>query len=192
MTSSSVRSGPQFQPWRTTGLWRIIRRVRVFRFLEEQTARHGEVLDWQLLTKGFSLDGSSGPFVGRLGHLEAGGALVPISVTTAPSRPGRPPPNKDEVDGDGLLRYRYQGTDPNNHFNAGLRELFRRHLPLIYFVGIDKGHYRPFWPSFIVQDDPEALTVYIELHDAASSGIDLRATSLGEEEEGWTASTPAA
>jgi putative restriction endonuclease len=159
-------------------------RLRAFRFLEEQTARHGEVLSWQLLTKGFSLDGRLVPLLGASGIWKPEALSLPISVTTAPSRPGRPAPYEDGVGDDGLLRYRYQGTDPNNHFNAGLRELFRRHLPLIYFLGVDKGRYRPFWPAFIVRDDPEALTVYVELHDAASSGIDLTVSSLGDEEGG--------
>lgn len=80
----------------------------------------------------------------------------------------------DGVGPDGLLRYRYQGEDPHNHFNTGMREAFRRRLPLVYFLGIEKGRYRPFWPAFIVRDDPSALAVYIELHDAATTGIDLR------------------
>lgn len=156
-------------------------RLQVFRFLEEQTARRGEVLDWSVLTKGLVIDGHPVPLLGAAGIWKPAVFSVPISMTTKPPQPGKPAPYDDGVGPDGLLRYRYQGTDPANHFNTGLREAYRRRLPLVYFLGIDKGRYRPFWPVFIVQDDPVALTVSIELHDAATTGIDLRTVEAGSD-----------
>lgn len=157
-------------------------RLRVFRFLEEQTARHGEVLDWTVLTKGLEIEGQPTPLLGASGIWKPAVFAVPISVTTKPPEAGKSAPYDDGVGPDGLLRYRYQGSDPNNHFNTGLREAFRRRLPLVYFLGIEKGRYRPFWPVFIVRDDPAALAVYIELHDAATTGIDLRVADTALEE----------
>ncbi len=98
---------------------------------------------------------------------------LPISLTTAPPKAGKAPPYEDGVGADGLLRYRYQGTDPENHFNSGVREVFRRQLPLIYFLGVDKGRYTAFWPCFVVEDHPELLSVSVALNDAGSVGIDL-------------------
>ena len=157
-------------------------RLRVFRFLEEQTSRHGEVLDWRLLTHGLVIEGESIPLIGASGIWKPKALSVPISVTTKPPELGKAAPYDDGVGPDGLLRYRYQGDDPGNHFNRGLREAFRRRLPLVYFLGIDKGRYRPFWPAFVVRDDPASLSVYIELHDAATSGIDLRDVDAGVDE----------
>jgi putative restriction endonuclease len=148
-------------------------RLRVFQFLEEQTARHGEVLDWSVLTKDLIVNGRVIPLIGASGIWKPEVLSIPISVTTKPPQAGKAAPYDDGVGSDGLLRYRYQGDDPNNHFNTGMRQAFRQRLPLVYFLGIEKGRYRPFWPAFIVRDDPEALTVYIELHDAATTGIDL-------------------
>jgi putative restriction endonuclease len=157
-------------------------RLRIFDFLDGQTARHGEVLDWPLLTKGLVIDGRAVPLLGASGIWKPEALSLPISITTAPPKPGKPAPYEDGVGDDGLLRYRYQGSDPSNHFNAGLREVFRRRLPLVYFLGVEKGRYRPFWPAFIHRDDPAALSVYVELHDAATTGVDLTGdiASIGE------------
>jgi putative restriction endonuclease len=38
---------------------------------------------------------------------------------------------------------------------------------------VEKGRYRPFWPTFIVRDDPDSLCVYAELHDAVTTGVDM-------------------
>jgi putative restriction endonuclease len=67
-------------------------------------------------------------------------------------------PYDDNFGPDGLLRYRYRGTDPGHRDNRGLREAMRREVPLIYFHAIDRGKYLAIWPVFIVGDDPTALT----------------------------------
>lgn len=159
----------------------VERRVRLsaFSFLEAQTSRRGEVLDWSVLTGGFTVNERSVPLLGASGIWKPEVLSLPISLTTAPPRDGKPPPYEDGVGSDGLLRYRYQGSDPANHFNAGLREVFRRQLPLIYFLGVDPGRYTAFWPCFVVEDHPELLAVSVALNDAASVGIDL--AEVGDE-----------
>lgn len=154
------------------------RRVRLaaFAFLETETARRGEILDWALLTRAFAFGDRSVPLLGASGIWKPEVLSLPISLTTAPPKPGKPPPYEDGVGDDGLLRYRYQGTDPANHFNTGLREVFRRQLPLIYFLGVDKGRYTAFWPCFVVEDHPDHLAVSVALNDAGSVGIDLVGT----------------
>lgn len=154
------------------------RRVRLaaFAFLEAETARRGEILDWAVLTRAFAFGDRSVPLLGASGIWKPEVLSLPISLTTAPPKPGKPPPYEDGVGADGLLRYRYQGTDPENHFNAGLREVFRRQLPVIYFLGVDKGRYTAFWPCFIVEDHPKRLAVSVALNDAGSVGIDLADT----------------
>lgn len=158
------------------------RRVRLaaFAFLEAETARRGEILDWAALTVGFEFHGRPVQLLGASGIWKPEMLSLPISLTTAPPKPGKPPPYEDGVGADGLLRYRYQGTDPANHFNAGLREVFRSQLPLIYFLGVDKGRYTAFWPCFVVEDHPELLAVSVALNDAGSVGIDLANTDEPE------------
>lgn len=150
-------------------------RLAAFEFLDEQTLRHGEVLSWELLKNGFSHQGTKIQLIGASGIWKPAILDLPISITTAPPKSGRPAPYEDEVRDDGLLIYRYQGDDPNNHFNIGLRRLFELARPLVYFYGVDKGRYRPFWPSLIVEDHPESLHVAVALYEGAAAGTDLGA-----------------
>lgn len=66
---------------------------------------------------------------------------------------------------DGLLRYRYRGTNIAHHENVGLREAGRRATPLIYFHGIAPGRYVADYPVFIVGDDPGTLTFTVSVDD---------------------------
>src|SRR5262245_21261321 len=116
-------------------------RMAAFAFLEAQTARHGEILPWSVLTREFVLEGQVTPLLAASGIWKPERLSAPISITTAPAKPGKPAAYEDGVGPDGLLQYRYQGDDPANHFNAGLREAYRNRLPLIYFYGMDKGQY---------------------------------------------------
>jgi putative restriction endonuclease len=92
--------------------------------------------------------------------------LVPISITTTPHGP-----YNDSVAGeDGLLNYRYRGTDPNHRDNAGLREAMRTRTPLVYFFGIMPGRYLPVWPVFVVNDNPLDLSFQVAIDPAYAIG----------------------
>jgi hypothetical protein len=54
--------------------------------------------------------------------------------------------NQDEQTLDGLL-YRYQGDDPDNHFNRWLRSAQLLDVPLVYFVGTRPNWYRPIYAA---------------------------------------------
>jgi putative restriction endonuclease len=79
----------------------------------------------------------------------------------------RPRPYDDGFEESGFLRYRYRGEDPNHRDNAGLREVMRRHLPLIYFHGVAEGRYMACWPAYLVHDNPAALCFSVALDDHA-------------------------
>jgi putative restriction endonuclease len=64
-------------------------------------------------------------------------------------------PYADEAGADGLLRYKWQGFDAQNHWNTGLRRAMQRGVPLIYFVGIAKGMYQAIAPVYVVDEEPE-------------------------------------
>ena len=93
-----------------------------------------------------------------------------MSITTAPEGP-----YDDAFAADGLLRYRYRGTNPDHPDNRGLRSAMERRLPLIYFHGVMPGRYVAAWPVFIVGDDPGALTFSVAVDD--SDHVRLRHTS---------------
>lgn len=144
-------------------------RVRgaAFDWLANEVERLGDVLPRDLLATGFQLDGKRVPLLGPPGIfkpriLEE----VPLSLTTAPRGP-----YDDAFGPDGLLRYRYRGTDPGHRDNVGVRLAMERGLPLVYFHGIVPGKYVAAWPVFVVGDDPAALSFTVVVDDADHLGL---------------------
>ena len=97
-------------------------RLRAFEFLAEQTSFHGDVLPWRVLLQGFQFDGHRVPLASQQGIFKpAVLPEIPLSIRTAPEAPGEPRPYDDAMESDGLLLYRYRGTDPRHRDNVGLR-----------------------------------------------------------------------
>jgi putative restriction endonuclease len=141
-------------------------RAAAFAYLGEQRLLHGDVMPRDVLARGFSFEGTRIPLVGPQGIFKP--AILqdaPLSITTSPPVLGKPAPYADEVGDDGLLRYRYRGTNPDHHENRGLRTAMMRRLPLVYFFGIVPGRYLPVWPAYIVGDDPGTLSFSVAVDD---------------------------
>lgn len=139
-------------------------RQKVFDFLVEQTSLHGEVLPWAVLSKGLVIDGQRVPLIGPQGIFKpAVLPEIPISIATAPLVEGRQRPYEDGIDSDGILEYRYRGTDPQHRDNVGLRLAMKTRAPLVYLYGVVKGEYLPVWPVYIVGEDRERLLFKVDL-----------------------------
>ena len=138
-----------------------IRRA-AFGWLAERIAEHDDVLPWSVLQRGFELKGVRVPLVSMPGIFKPKACELPLSIRTAVEGP-----YDDRASGEGRFLYAYRGTNPAHTDNAGLRELMRRRVPLIYFLGLVPGRYLPAWPVFIIRDDPGRLTFTIQLDDAA-------------------------
>jgi putative restriction endonuclease len=121
------------------------------------------VLPRSLLQQGFEFDGERVPFLGPQGIFKPRLCELPLSITTSPRSP-----YDDSFSRDGLLLYRYRGTDPTHHDNVGLRTALTTSTPLIYFHGLVPGRYVATWPVYIVGDDPGALTFRVAVDDASS------------------------
>ncbi len=146
-------------------------RLAAFRFLEEQTLVHGDVLPRSVLAEGFVFEGRRVPLIGPQGIFRPAVLPdMPISITTVPPKRGEPPPYDDQLRPDGLLSYRYRGTDPDHPDNVGLRLALRRRAPLVYHYGIVPGRYLSIWPVYIVGDDPAHLTFTVAVDDARLAG----------------------
>ena len=146
-------------------------RRSAFEFLQAATDRYGDVLNWNLLTKGFIYKGEVVPLLGASGIWKPRlFESVPISITTAPPSPTRPAPYDDGLDVHERLAYRYRGADPQHRDNVGLRLAMRDAIPLIYFFGIEKGEYLPTWPVYVVADDMQSLTFCVSIDDKALVG----------------------
>lgn len=140
-------------------------RIRAFEFLTEQTARHGDVLPWSALSTGFAFDGVRVPLIGQQGIFKPAVLQIPLSIRTAALRDDRDSPYDDGLDAQGLLNYRYRGTDIAHRDNVGLRLAMERRAPLVYLFGVILGQYMPVWPVFVVGDDPADLCFKVTVDD---------------------------
>jgi putative restriction endonuclease len=93
-----------------------------------------------------------------------------LSIMTTFTSDRERPPYDDAMGDDGFLRYKYRGTDPQLHINKALREAYVRRLPLIWFFGVQKSLYLPFYPVWIVADEPDQLQIALGF-DQAQVGL---------------------
>ncbi len=100
-----------------------------------------------------------------------------LSIVTTYRPEGATRPYEDEVGSDGLLRYKWEGTDPNLYTNVALRMAMQQQVPLIWFVGIAAGRYTAIAPVWIVGEEP-AKTQFVVAVDPAQ-----RVASVGSIEE---------
>jgi putative restriction endonuclease len=142
-------------------------RAAAFEWLSEQVGVHGDVLPRQVLSQGFVFESVRVPLLGPQGIFKP--RLLqeaPLSITTAPNGP-----YDDAFGADGLLRYRYRGTNRDHPDNCGLRFAMERQLPLIYLHGLVPGKYVAAWPVFIVNDNPAELFFSVAVDDASHTGF---------------------
>ena len=117
-------------------------------------------MPWAELRKGFDFRGSHLPFVSQQGIVKPRGMDMALSITTSPDNP-----YADEVDGDGFIVYHYQGTDPLRYDNVAVRQAGVEGVPLIYFHGVARGQYQPFWPAFVQHDDVASRTFRVAVDE---------------------------
>jgi putative restriction endonuclease len=63
-----------------------------------------------------------------------------ISILTAYTPEGAARPYDDNVGADGMLRYKWRGTNPNLADNVWLRTAMTLELPMVWFIGVDYQH----------------------------------------------------
>lgn len=160
-------------------------RLAAFKFLEDQVSLAGDdkVLRRSVLEAGFMFDGQRVPLMGPQGIFKPRLIQdVPLSITTVAVVEGEDRPYDDAFGEDGLLRYRYRGTDPMHHENIGLRLAMQRQIPLIYFHGVIPGLYMAEWPVFIVGDNPETLTFTVSIDERRFASLDAAPPEVEEVE----------
>jgi len=97
------------------------------------------------------------------------GSRAQQSPTEPPSE-RKPAAYDDQLDDDGVLAYRYRGTNPDHRDNVALRQAMAWQAPLIYFHGLVPGWYEAIWPVYVVGDDPAHLTFTVLAEDRAFAG----------------------
>ena len=78
-----------------------------------------------------------------------------LSFRTVYRPDGAERPYEDAVGPDGLIRYKYRGTDPEHPENRALRVAMQRKSPLVWFFGVGPGVYLPTFPVYIVGEEPD-------------------------------------
>jgi putative restriction endonuclease len=152
----------------TTGDHGTALRLAAMAYLDRLHEKGRETVTWEELVRGFEFQGETISLVGQRGiHRLQRLGPVPLSITTAPERPGRERPYDDSLGSDGFIRYRYFQTDPEHPDNRGLRRAWRERVPLIYFYGVEVGVYAPFYPVLVVADDPASLSVTVQVEERA-------------------------
>lgn len=141
-------------------------RMLAFQFLDEQRRRHGDVVPQRVLQAGFEYEGQRVPLMNPQGIFKpAVLPMYPLSFRTAPPSLRHAAPYEDELGRDGLIRYRYRGTDPQQRDNVGLKLAMRDGIPLVYFYGMVPGEYFPVWPVFVVGDNDRSLTFSVAVDE---------------------------
>ncbi len=123
-------------------------RTAAFDWLSKTADPDTGMITWSQLTRGFPFGDTRIPLVVQRGIFKPRQMQFPLSIRTSPADP-----YGDSFEGKDVLLYRYFGTDPSHPDNAGLREVMKRRLPLVYLKGISPGNYCAVWPVYIIGDD---------------------------------------
>jgi putative restriction endonuclease len=141
-------------------------RAASFQWIKSQYEVHGGSIPRDVLEAGFFYQEQRITVIGPAGIWKPKQFnSIPLSITTVYGGP-----YDDSFTDDGLLIYRYRGTDPNHRDNAGLREAMQTRTPLIYLHGIVHGRYLPVWPVFIIDDNPQSLSFLVAIDPAYAFG----------------------
>ncbi len=158
-------------------------RTAVFGWLDEQTRLRDE-LTWAQLQRGFAFDGKPLALVTQRGIRRVAGLDAALAFQTTYTPPGGRAPYADAEGPDGLIRYKYQGVDPQGPDNRAMRAALQRGLPLVWFVGVAPGVFLAQRPVWLVGDEPSDLQFAVALDEeqylAARSDapLDLRQRSV--------------
>ena len=93
-----------------------------------------------------------------------------LSISTTYRPAGKQRPYEDAIGPDGLLRYKWSGTDPEHMDNRGLRAAMGAKVPLIWFYGVGPSRYQPIFPVFIVGEEADRHQVVV----ATEGAVELR------------------
>jgi putative restriction endonuclease len=94
-----------------------------------------------------------------------------IAISTAYVPDGGKRPYEDNVGSDGLQRYKWRGTDPNQSDNRALRRAMERHLPLLWLVGIGyvpgttQQLFDARFPVFLIGEEPSQHQFVVALEE---------------------------
>jgi putative restriction endonuclease len=95
-----------------------------------------------------------------------------LSIVTGFYADGARRPYEDRVGADGLVRYKWQGDDPQARENRAVRTAMEAELPLVWFVGVGARPgssaqvFQPVFPVWVVAEEPAEQQFVLALDEA--------------------------
>jgi len=134
-------------------------RSSCFASLDVLAARFGADVPYRDgLDAGFSFRGGRVPFLSHMkGIYKAAAQRGPAALSIVTSYKS---PYGDQETDDGVL-YAYRAGEVDQADNRALRAAHTLRVPIVYFIGTRPGRYRPFYPCFVVDDDPVGRQVLV-------------------------------
>jgi putative restriction endonuclease len=129
----------------------------------------------------FEFHGRAVPLVVQTGIWKPATLEAALSIRTTYTPPSQLPPYADDIGDDGLLRYKWRGTDSEHSDNRALRVAMQRGAPLVYFVGVDRGVYVPRYPVWLVGEDQQRREFTVAV-DVGQRLVDLDALAAPQRE----------
>ena len=155
-------------------------RNAAFNWLNQQIDIHGDVLPRrELLEKGFQFKDTVVHLVSAQGIFKPRQMELPLTITTTAKGP-----YEDNFNYKDQLLYKYQGKDPLHRDNAGLREVMKQELPLIYFHGIIPNRYLAIFPVYIIEDNPQNLSFTVVADEKVINPKSEESDFVGVKDEG--------
>jgi putative restriction endonuclease len=88
------------------------------------------------------------------GITKPAGLAFALSIRTVWRPEGTERPYDDAIGGDGFIRYKWRGNDPDQADNRALRAAMFAGQPLIWFWGVGTGLYQAIFPIYLVDEEP--------------------------------------
>ena len=149
-------------------------RLEASSFLAEQQRIHGDILNRDLLAKGFTYQGARVPLVAPQGIFKPRILDLPLTITTVPPSESKVRPYDDEISPDGSMLYCYRDADPTHRDNLGLHMCLKHQLPLIYLHGVVPSRYFPIFPVYVVGADDANLRFSVMVDDQSAMSVDSK------------------
>jgi putative restriction endonuclease len=136
-------------------------RLAVFAHLDRLSAAHPDGIPSSVINT-FDFDGEPMRLVVQPGIWKPRQLSAALTIRTTFTPPGQEPPYEDTVGSDGLVRYKWRGTDPDLADNRALREAMRRQRPLVYFHAVARGVYHAFYPVYLIDENADQHEVVLD------------------------------
>ena len=150
-------------------------RLAAFAAVHRLLVTHGGVVPWEAIARGFEHAGHRIHLATRPRGIFRPREMVAgaLSVKTTVPRKGREARYADLADPEqAYMDYCFQGKDPDSRDNRLLERCRTLETPLIYFYGVDEGHYVPLWPVYVEGMDRRRLRARLVLDDQKTVPLD--------------------